>query len=144
MKPIILPLLLLLYQSIPAQQIPKNANTIIITDTLSQEQFYNKITNILFESGYGILSSDIASGTITTTPKPIKSGTVKLNILIKDKKVSIRGEFRGPPIDFGGVIADAPSIIEYYGMKRSPAMQAWNEMNSIVTQIPGKKEYLVK
>jgi hypothetical protein len=127
-----------------SQEIPPKANTIVIIDSLSQEQFYYKITDILFESGYGVLSSDKVAGTITTTPKPIKAGTVKLNILIKNKKVYIRGELQWLAIDLGGVTDNSPMVIDYKGMKNSPAMKAWNEMKNIADQIPGKKEYLIK
>jgi hypothetical protein len=127
-----------------AQEIPKKANTIIITDSLSQEQFFSKINDILFESGYGILNSDKGSGTITTTPKPIKAGSVKLNILIKDKKVSIRGELQGFSMDLGGIIDNSPLIIDYRGMKNSPTMKAWDEMFGIAQLISGTKEYLIK
>ncbi|NLJ42509.1 MAG: hypothetical protein GX431_02550 [Bacteroidales bacterium] len=73
------------------QTIPPKANTIIITDSLTMNQYYLKVTDILFESGYGKLSTDIENGTITTTEKAFKNGVVKLVILVKDNKVLLRG-----------------------------------------------------
>jgi hypothetical protein len=144
MKKFIILICLSISALVSAQEITKNANTIVITDTICQKNYYSQVNEILFTSGYGIHSADKNSGTITTTPKPIRSGTVKLNILVSDNKVLIRGEFKSVTLNIGGVIDDSPMIIENYGMKRSPLMMAWNEMNNIAIQIPGKKEYLIK
>jgi len=123
--------------------LPKKANTIIITDTLSQQQFYNTITEILFESGYGLLSSDKTQGTITTSDKAIKTGTVNISFLIKNNRVIMRGNFRGPgALSPGGIDFSDLSIIEYKGMNGSIAKNAWDEMKKIADQIPGQKKYL--
>lgn len=144
MKLITFLIFLFFYGSLSAQEIPKKANVIIITDTLSQEQSYNKITEILFEYGYGIQNFDRPVGTITTTLKPIKGATVKLNFLIKDNKVSVRGDFLGPSVELYDVINNRSSVIENRGMNGSPAKNAWDELCKITDQVPGKKEYLIK
>jgi hypothetical protein len=137
-----------LYYSPPKEPsaIPKKANCIIITDTISQLNYYNKITDILFESGYGILNSDKASGTITTTEKAFKNGTVKLAILIKDNRVVLRGDWKDNiSLDLGGVSAEPSwAIISFQGMKNSPYLNAWNEMNKVALAIGTKIEYLIK
>jgi hypothetical protein len=126
------------------QEIPKKANTIIISTSLSKDQLYGRITEILFENGYGILNSDKSIATITTTNKPIKAGAVKLNFLIKDSKVSVRGDLYGISIEINGVTDNGPSIVDFRGMKGSPALNAWNEMQKIADLIPGTKVYLIK
>ena len=126
--------------------VPKKCNTIIISDTLNQLQYYNAISDILFESGYGILTGDKEQGTISTTEKSFKDGVVKLNILMKDKKVVLRGDFKSDiSITIGGV-STVPNwnTIEYTGGKGSPYRNAWNELLKISDQIPGRKTYTIK
>jgi hypothetical protein len=148
MKPLLLISTMLLFNCvlISGQNIPHKANTIIITDTLSQSQFYSKITYILFESGYGILNTDKELGTITTTEKPYKNGGVKLILLIKDKRIVLRGDYTtGIGLSMSGVTS-APGwyMIEFNGAKNSPTQNAWLEMQKIADQIPGAKEYQLK
>jgi hypothetical protein len=142
-------LVLMLLLGFPAfcQVIPKKANTIIVTNTLTKEQLYNSISNALFEVGYGILNGDKELGQITTTEKSFKTGVVKLNILIKDQKVLIRGDFKmSISINYGSGVTSNPSwsMIENKGMKGSAYQDSWNEMIKITDQIPGTKEYLIK
>lgn len=139
-------LLFFLIPNLIEAQIPKKANTIIIVDSLSQEQYYTKINDLLFESGYGILNTDKSLGTITTTEKSYKNGSVKLNILIKDSKVLLRGDFKADmSITMGGVTATASWLaIEYSGGKNSAYRNAWDEMDKVAQLIPGSKEYLIK
>lgn len=127
-------------------QIPQNANTIIITDTLHKDQLYSKVTEVLFEAGYGILNSDKESGTITTTDKPFQKGKIKLVLLVKDNKVILRGDYdMGITVDYGGVTTSFNwTQIQHYGMKKSPNIIAWNEMQKVSDALPGQKEYLVK
>jgi hypothetical protein len=124
----------------------KKANTIVISDSLSQQQYFSKISDILFESGYGILNSDKETGTITTTEKPIKNSHVRLTLLIKDQKVLLRGQINiNLSINIDGVTAKSSfQTIENAGSKKSPLMEAWNEMVKIASQIPGEKEYQIK
>lgn len=149
MKTISLSLLLIISSAILTAQdvlIIKKANTIIITDSLSRDSLYNKIADLLFESGYGILNTDKVQGIITTTEKSFKNGVVKLNFLIKDQKVVLRGDYKDNlTIDLGGV-SQGPSwnVINFAGQKNSINRSAWDEMYKISEQIPGKKEYVIK
>ena len=126
-------------------QIPKNANTIIITDTLNKAKLYSMATEILFNNGYGILNSDKEMGTITTTDKPFSKGKIRLLLLVKDNKIVIHGDYDpGITIDLGGVSTTFNWMrIENYGMKRSPNIAAWNEMQKVSDAIPGQKSYLI-
>jgi hypothetical protein len=126
--------------------IPKKANTIIIADSLPKMELYAKISDLLFENGYGILSSDKELGNITTTEKSFKNGVVKLTFLIKDNRILMRGHYRDDfTLDLGGVSSGPEwAEIKYYGMKKSITMNAWDEMSKFANAIPGKKEYLMK
>jgi hypothetical protein len=126
--------------------IPKKSNAIIITDTLSLLTYYKDISNLLYENGYGILNENRELGIISTTEKSFKNGVLKLNFLIKDNKIILRGDFK---IDISlslGSVSSVPtwSTIQYIGMKNSPSKNAWNEMIKISEAIPGEKEYLIK
>lgn len=124
------------------QDIPRKTNSIVITDTLSQGQFYSKITDILFESGYGVLNTDKGLGTITTTEKPFRNGGIKLMLLIKDKRVVLRGDFK---TDMGLTVSEFSWLgIENKGAKNSVYQNAWSEMKKLADQIPGTKEYVIK
>ena len=126
--------------------IPKKANTIIIEGTQSRNEYFNAITNILFEAGYGIHSSDKEQGIITTSEKSFKKGVIKLTFLIKNKRVVLRGQYNlNMSIDFGEVTSEiAWSEIMYFGMKKSPNIIAWEEMIKVANQIQGNKVYAVK
>lgn len=123
------------------QNIPKKANTIIVTDTLSKEQYYTKINEVLFENGFGLQSSDKSMGSFTTNPKEFKNGSYKLNILATDKKVTIRGQWKWREWTTGPEEWDD---IVFGGQNTSPMRRSWDAMQSITDQIPGKKEYLIK
>jgi hypothetical protein len=131
--------------SIPCNaQIPKKANTIIITINGTSEEYFNKISSILLENGYGIQSSDKTIASITTSEKPFKNGAIKLVLLLKDQKVLLRGQF-SVDLSLGAGNSSADWMeIQYLGMNNSPFKNAWNEMNVISQAIPGEKQYLVK
>lgn len=129
-----------------AQDIIKKANTVIITDSLSRDLNFKSISDLLYESGFGILRSDKETGTISTTEKEFKNGTIKLNILIKDFKITVRGDFKDNiTLDLGGVSAGPSwSSIVNSGMKNSVVRNAWDEMIKFTSLIPGEKEYLIR
>jgi hypothetical protein len=128
------------------EEIPKKANTISINDTISALNYFGKITETLLENGYGILNSDQKNGIITTTEKPFKNGSVKLNFLIRENKVMLRGDYKDNlSIDLGGVTSGPSwSEIRFIGQRNSIALNAWEELHKIALQIPGTKQYLIK
>lgn len=147
MKISILFLCLLGCFSLQAQEGPvKKANTIIISNDFSLQENIKQVTEMLFESGYGILNSDSNTGVISTTEKPFKNGSLKLNILARDKKITIRGNFTtNISIDLGSVTSESSwGMIENRGQKNSPYLNAWNEMNNFALLLPGEKEYQIR
>ncbi len=131
---------------IQAQEVPKKANTVIITDTLSQQILFSKVSDLLFEYGYGIHNSDKQSGTITTTEKPYKNGVIKLNFLIKDNRMILRGDFRSDiSLELYGVTSEPTWMsIENRGQKNSAGRNAWDEMIRFVSALPGSKEFVLR
>jgi hypothetical protein len=130
---------LILITMLCGAQIPKKANMIIIAGKNSQQEYLKQINTVLIENGYGILNSDTDMGTLTTTEKSYKRGSVRFIFLVKDNKLTLRGQL-STAIDSFSQWSD----IQYYGMKGSPTLEAWNEMAKIADAIPGEKEYLIK
>jgi hypothetical protein len=127
-------------------QILKKANTISIARSGTQMECFNQVNTLLLEAGYGILNTDKELGIISTTEKSFKNGSIKLNFLIKDHKILLRGDFKDNlSLTLGGVTS-GPSwnVIQNIGQKNSITQNAWNEMNKVAEAIPGEKEYLIK
>jgi hypothetical protein len=124
-------------------QAQEKNNTIIVSNDLELQENIKQVTEMLFELGYGIHSSDVKTGIITTTEKPYKNGSVKLNILVRAGKISIRGYFSmNVSINIGSVTSDLGwTMIENRGQKNSPIFNAWSEMNKLALLLPGEKTY---
>lgn len=127
--------------------IPPNANTIVITDTLSAPAKFNQVTTILFENGVGILNSDRETGTILTTPTAFKNGTITLTFLVSGNKVTARGQWTwNITVGLDGVTRDPDprGAISCGGQRNSARRNAWDAFYKIVSQIPGDREYYVR
>lgn len=147
MKTSMLLLFLIGFQFLQAQEAAvKKANTIIISNDFSLQNNIKQVTEILFESGYGVHNSDMDAGIISTTEKSFKNGSVKLNILVRDQKITIRGDFKtNISLDLGGVIEeDSWTMIQNSGGKNSPYRNAWDSMNNFALLLPGEKYYEIK
>ena len=134
------------YLSQAQEPIPQKANTIIITDTLSATSYWKVVSALLIEKGYGIQSLDKETGTISSMPRSFKNGEIRINILVQDQRVLLRGDLTtGIGIDYGQV-SSGPSwfMIEYRGTKNAAYYNAWMELYEFAKAIPGKKEYLVR
>lgn len=147
MKTRMLLLFLIGCQLLQAQETAvKKANTIVISNDLSLKNNIKQVTEILFESGYGIHNSDTDAGVISTTEKSFKNGSIKLNILVRDQKITIRGDFKtNISLDIGSVTSESSwEMIENRGQKNSPYQNAWDSMNNFALLLPGEKYYEIK
>lgn len=147
MKKIVLAMFVCLFSaSLSAQEVPKKANYIVISDSLSQAENFSLVTDLLFEHGYGVLNSDRESGIISTTEKDFKNGSIKLNIQAKDGKLSFRGDYiSNISFSLNGVTASSSwTNISNIGQRNSVTQNAWNEMQKIINALPGEKEYLIR
>lgn len=127
--------------------IPKDANTVVITDTLSAPAKFNQVTTILFENGVGILQSDRETGTILTAPVAFKNGTITLTFLMADNKVTVRGQWTwNMTVTLNGVsqTPDPMGDINYGGQRGSAKRNSWEAFYKIVSLIPGSREYFVR
>jgi hypothetical protein len=148
MKNVSLLVILLLFSCLSQAQesIQKKTNTIIIYDTIPGRNIWSELTGILVENGYGILSADKETGTVTTTERAFESGSLKINILVRDNKITMRGDYKTDlSVTMYGVTTSSTwTQITYAGQRNSINMNAWNEFYKLSQQIPGKKEYLVR
>jgi|WetSurSiteA1Bulk_404760.scaffolds.fasta_scaffold07298_7 hypothetical protein len=128
------------------ESIQKKTNTIIIYDTIPGHNIWSELTGILVENGYGILSADKETGTVTTTERAFESGSLKINILVRDNRITMRGDYRTDlSVTMYGVTSSSTwTQITYAGQRNSINMSAWNEFYKLSQQIPGTREYLVK
>lgn len=132
---------------LPAQDITKGANAIVITGDFLKEDKFTEITTLLLESGIKIDRSDKETGSITTSLKSFKNGSIAYIIFVRDNSVVVRGEWSSNIIvSMYGVTSNPNEIqeITYGGQKGSPKRNAWETFRSVADQIPGDKNYVVK
>ncbi|HNY52956.1 MAG TPA: hypothetical protein PK727_04560 [Bacteroidales bacterium] len=124
----------------------KRANIIIVSNDFEIMENARQLTEKLFELGYGVQNTDLSTGIISTTAKPFKNGEIKLNILVRDNKILIRGDFTtNISVHIGSVTSEQSwAVIENRGQKNSPYYNAWNEMNKLALLLPGEKSYEIK
>lgn len=135
MKQLILSLLLLLPLAVLAQSEKpfKKASTIEVHTSLTKEQAYQQLAFAMQEAGYMIASSDAVLGSITSEPMATKNISTRVNALVKGDSAAviiIKGSFHVPGLD------NTPSAIEYRGMKDSPFMRAWNQLETVARALP--------
>lgn len=138
--------LLLLFSHYSHGQIPpKKASKIIVLANDSSNILLKKITLALFDRGYTIDTKDDNLKYVTTKERASK----KYNTLFK-----IRVGINDTAIIFTGTMALAfetqflgvkqpPTFqpIVYQGMKKSPVMDAWNELDAIARMFGDKITY---
>jgi hypothetical protein len=108
----------------------KKASVIEIHTTLTPQQAYKAVALALQDSGYGIASSDATLGTISTDAKAVKHVLTKLN-------ASVRGDSAAVIVIQGTLSAlGTNSPIIYKGMKGSPLMLAWDELETVARILP--------
>lgn len=149
MKTLITSLLLMIFTAslLSAQEILKGANAIIITGDFLKDDKLSETTSLLLELGIRIEKEDKEHGSITTSPRSFKNGSVSELILIKDNQVIIRGQWSSNIlVSIYGATSNPNEISEitYGGQRGSPKRNAWNEMSALADRITGEKSYVIK
>ncbi len=124
--------------------LPKKANTIIISNNLVYSDNYREVSRLLIQSGYGIEYSDKDIGVITTGSKGIKNSEIKLNFLIDKNRITITGNFSTSVLEGVTGTSGTWMQIENKGMRGSLTRDAWNEMLSIGSDLSGTISALKK
>jgi hypothetical protein len=115
-------------------QIPEKANTITITlpDSATANE---KVLKVLASKDYTI--KDANKTVINTAAKTLKSNTrLSLTAKIKGAEVALTG--------FILIATEGSKRIEYKGVKGTPFMNAWEEMDKVAKALGGKVSYEIK
>ena len=118
---------------------PKKANTITVTNHLTQEENFKSVGGILLNNGFAFDLVDDTFYTLKTMPKrdDKSAATCVLNIVCKDSTVVFYGQYR-----IGDVYPNY-SQIDYRGQKGSPAKEAWNTLNNAAKLVDGSIVYSI-
>lgn len=123
----------------PGSRPEKRNNTIVLATSDDPATAMRKLVAILSDQGYGVQTVDKDLGILTTTSKGFVHGTLALNINVRSDSTTfivLRGTVDSPEISFVGGLTGTAFNIEYRGMKGSPLMNAWGEMNKVALAYP--------
>lgn len=115
---------------------PKKANKIIVMFDDSANTALDKLTKTLFDKGYIIESKDEKLKLLSTKEKSSKkyATLIKIRASVNDTAIVFTGVIAlGFDIEILGARDLQPtySEISYYGARKSPLRDAWNEMDTI-------------
>lgn len=136
MKTLLICCLLLFSAPVFAQSGPvKGANQIQVQLPDSGVVAWKRVAQVLSSRGYGIKASDKDLLTISTDARRIKrAGDVTLSAAVQGTRVILSGGFSN------GVGATSERIA-YRGMKGSPFMAAWEELEAVSRELGGTSTY---
>lgn len=127
-----------------AQDIPKGATKIIISNNLSGKENFNLAVKTLFDNDYFFEQRDSTLGYIKTQEKKLKSsGYITLNIRTIDNQIQISGFTKlGAEVNLGlATILDKNDPIKNAGMKGSLMRKSFEAMDEISLKFLGTKTY---
>ena len=131
--------------SIFAQDIPKNANVIIVKGTT-----FDKVVNSLLDSSFVIDKMDKEYQTLKTEYKKLRKGFVPeimLNVRIKDSTATITGKWRSDLNIFGlnsQKEQESAMIFEIKNEKSKVPSESFKAMNKFALSLKGQIQYIVE
>lgn len=128
------------------QEPPRKSSKIIVLIKDSANTLLDQITRELFERGYTIDTKDERLKLLSTKERSSKkyNTLIKIRASINDTAIVFTGLLAlGFDIELFGVRDHQPSYSEvsYYGAKKSPLRDAWNEMDAIARAFGDKIVY---
>lgn len=135
MKILLAVLLALAARVAPAQAVPPaKANTIIVTLPDSGQVAWRRIAQALIDRGYSIKNSDKDLLLLTTEGKQTgRAGAITVSVSLKGNQATVRAtQFLG---SFGMMQVD------YRGMKGSPNLLGWQELEAAAKAFGGTLAY---
>ena len=115
------------------------SNTIVVQLPDSGLVAWKAVSRALLSRGYAIKSSDKDLLTLTSDIKPVKrAGDVVISANVEGRKVFLYGTFNTHVID------ETPTRIVFRGMKGSPFMLAWDELQGVAAALGGTATYLTR
>jgi hypothetical protein len=121
----------------------KKANTIIIHTTDSTTVAYKKIAGVLLGAGYTLDRADKELGFMNTKPRPTSTKnavhTIRVAILPAQSGVDIqlKSSFATPTLAAISPIMAGDMETDFRGMKGSPIMASWDEMQKVAVLYSG-------
>jgi hypothetical protein len=153
MKKVLLACLLLVNCPVIAQTSPpigqeatqpfKKANTIVITTQDSLNTAYKKFAQAILEAGYTIDRADKELYFINTKARPVGRMGLQESVQASLKPVSgstmilLSGTFASPSMAAMSPLMAGDSKVEYKGMKGSPIMACWEELQRVAKLYQG-------
>jgi len=111
----------------------KGANTIIVALPDSGVVAWEKAIANLTAQGFTIASSNQGRHTLTTQPKrTAQSGDLAVSAVVKGNSLLLKAT-TSP--------SDGSSTVEYRGKKNSPALLAWQQLETVAQSLGGAREY---
>jgi len=122
----------LFYASIKAQDIPKNAKSIIITIAPAEfELTYKAVAKHLIDNGFSIANSDKDIGLINTERKVVKwAWEVRISTSINGNKIKFTGKQFLPGWD------NSEKEIRYYGSSGAMFKTCFGEVDRVAKSFP--------
>lgn len=125
---------------------PKKASKIIVLISDSANTLLDKVTKTLFDYGYTIDNKDEKLKLLSTKERSSKkyNTLTRIRVSINDTAIIFAGEIAlGFDIELFGARNLQPtySEVSYYGAKKSPLREAWNELDEIARKFGDKIAY---
>lgn len=129
-----------------ANEPPKKATKIIVAFNDSANMALDRLTKTLFDKGYVIESKDDKLKLLSTKERSSKkyATLIKIRASVNDTAIVFTGVIAlGFDIELFGARDLQPtySEISYYGAKKSPLRDAWNELDAIARTFGDKIVY---
>ena len=145
MKIIVTAIVLFLTNQILAQDIPKNATTIIVKGVA-----FNNIVNCLLDSGFVVDKMDKEYQTLKTEYKKLCKDCIPeilFNVRVKDSIATITGNWRSTVNLFGFAESqndkDIALVFEIKNEKSKVPKEVFKAMNKFALALKGEVQYLV-
>lgn len=119
----------------------KGANVVLIHSTDSASVAYDKVGRLLLSEGYALDKTDKGLGFIGTSYREVAKGraqvALRFTVIPAPSGVVIQGRavMHMPALQHTALNGDSPA--EYRGMKGSPMLATWEELNRVAAAYPG-------
>jgi hypothetical protein len=135
----LLPFLLMLGCAGALESTTGRPNAVEVSTGLAPGEAYSAAAGAVLEAGYALGFSDDALHTFTTEARESGPVNVAVSVRVRDDGVAIfRGTYTVPGVD------STPAPVVRYGMGGSPAMRAWDALETVAGRLPGERRAVVE
>ena len=121
----------------------KSANAVVIHASENLDSAYKKIAQAILEAGYTIDRADKELYFVNTKAKPLgrmglqESLQASLKSTAEGTIITLTGSFSSPSLAAVSPLSAGDSRAEYRGMKGSPIMACWEELQRVASLYSG-------